>query len=349
MQKPRTRPSLHFGETTRFWEPRRLWYNAILSIVVLLWLVFTWPHFRPALTFQALGKMLVLALLANVCYCAAYPADWMVRAASSDKTRRRFRWAIWIVGMLLALLIENYWIADEIYPDVHGNQGAAMLGAGEMFRGSASSASNINLPAPLAIIGFLAACIGLFAAVAAILIFWFARKPRLARFAAFTIGVGTFFYFGLLLGFSASSQDTVLSRGQEKYFCEIDCHLAYSVVDVKREEVGPAVNYVITLRTRFDEKTTSPNRPKGAPLTPSPRELRLIDNLGHEYRAVSTARTSLITPLTPASSYTTEVEFKVDRNARALRLLLETVPAWPDNFVIGDENSFGHKKTYFAL
>jgi len=349
MQKPSTNSSSDFGETARFWEPLRLWYNAVLSIVVLLWLVFTWPHFRPALTLEALGKMLVLALLANICYGAAYPVDWVVQAVSSEKTRFRLRWLIWISGMLLAVLIENYWIADEIYPDVHDKQGAAMLGAGEMFPGSMTSASNMNFPAPLAIIGFLAASIGLFVAVAAVLIFWFARKPRLARFAAFAIGVGAFIYFGLLLGFSASSQESLLSRGQEKYFCEIDCHLAYSVVNVRRTAEGPVINYVITLRTRFDETTTSPNRPKDAPLTPSPRELRLIDSEGQEYPAVSIAGTSLMTPLTPATSYTTEVEFKVARNAHVLRLLLETVPAWPDNFVIGDENSLGHKKTYFAL
>jgi len=30
----------------------------------------------------------------------------------------RQRWAIWVVGTLLAILFENYWIADEIYPFV---------------------------------------------------------------------------------------------------------------------------------------------------------------------------------------------------------------------------------------
>ena len=57
------------AEAARFWEPRRLWYNTALLTVVLVWLIFTWPHFRPALTFLALGKMLVLALLANLCHC----------------------------------------------------------------------------------------------------------------------------------------------------------------------------------------------------------------------------------------------------------------------------------------
>jgi hypothetical protein len=32
-----------------------------------------------------------------------------------------------------------------------------------------------------------------------------------------------------------------------------------------------------------------------------------------------------------------------------LRLLINTIPRWPDRLVIGDENSWLHKKTYFAL
>ena len=113
MTEPSTNSPSHLRAAAHFWEPLRLWYNAALSLVVLLWLVFTWPHFRPALTLEALGKMLVLALLANLCYCAAYPLDWLIQTVSSDKIRRRLRWTLWILGMLLALLIENYWIADE--------------------------------------------------------------------------------------------------------------------------------------------------------------------------------------------------------------------------------------------
>ena len=124
------------------------------------------------------------------------------------------------------------------------------------------SVSNMNVPAPLAVTGFLAASLGLFAALAAVLIFWFARKPRAARATAFATGVGAVVYFALLLGFAAGSHETLLSRGQEKYFCEIDCHLAYSVIDVKTHDLGPVRDYVITLRTRFDETTTSPQRPR---------------------------------------------------------------------------------------
>lgn len=103
----------------RFWEPRRLLYNLLLFAVVVIWVVRSWPHFRPAMTLESLGIMMVLALLANVCYCAAYLAEILIQNATSSASWNRQRWAIWAVGTLLAILFENYWIADEIYPFVN--------------------------------------------------------------------------------------------------------------------------------------------------------------------------------------------------------------------------------------
>src|ERR1022692_4712286 len=93
--------------------------------------------------------------------------------------------------------------------------------------------SNMNFPAPLAVMAFLAAAAGLFLALASAAIAWFARKTKLAR--AFLLGVfaGAAVYAGLLFGFSLASRPHVLMRTQEKYFCEIDCHLAYSLLEVK--------------------------------------------------------------------------------------------------------------------
>jgi hypothetical protein len=330
-------------EAAGFWEPCRLPYNAILAVVVLLWVVLSWPHFRPALTLGSLEAFLVLALLANLCYCAAYLADIFTQFMSST-SRLRFRWALFIMGTLFALVLENYWIADEIYP--YANEPPPSIFAGTTTMLTAGFASNMNFPAPLAVVGFLCACGGLFFALAAALIFWFARKPKFVRIASIAIVVGAVVYFALLFGFSAGSHETVLAHGQEKYFCEIDCHLAYSVVDAKTQPDGRTV---ITLRTRFDETTSSPNRPKDAPLTPSPREVWLVDSGGHEYAPVFTAGTPLLTPLKPAESYTTQLEFDLPKEATGLRLLINTTPGWPDHVVIGDENSWLHKKTYFAL
>jgi hypothetical protein len=328
----------------RFWEPRRLWYNAVLFAIVMLWVVLTWPHFRAALNWLDFGRMCVLALLANVCYCAAYVAEFFMQGAIPLTYWRRVRYAIWILGMVIAVVLSNYWIADEIYPDFA--QGAGPVAA---TMNSIGGGSNMNFPAPLAVVGFLAACGGVFVALAATVIFWFARKPRFVRVAGIAIGIGAVIYFGLLVGFSEASHDTALGLGQEKYFCEIDCHLAYAVVDVKNQTADEWKDYVITLRTRFDEKTISPKRAKDAPLMPSPRGARIIDRLGHTYEPVSTAGSSLMTPLRPGEAFTTELEFRVPKDATGLRLLINTIPGWPDRLVIGDENSWLHKKTYFAL
>ncbi|HKU23861.1 MAG TPA: hypothetical protein VJQ54_00240, partial [Candidatus Sulfotelmatobacter sp.] len=54
-------------EAVRFWEANRIWYNAILIAIALLWLLLTYPHFRGALNWPDFGRMCILGLLANAC------------------------------------------------------------------------------------------------------------------------------------------------------------------------------------------------------------------------------------------------------------------------------------------
>jgi hypothetical protein len=105
-------------DAIRFWEPRRLVYNLILALVVVLWIVASWPHFRPMFTLHSLLLLGILALLANACYCAAYFVDIPMQGLSVGTALRRQRWGLWVIGTLFAILFENYWIADEIYPFV---------------------------------------------------------------------------------------------------------------------------------------------------------------------------------------------------------------------------------------
>jgi hypothetical protein len=209
--------------------------------------------------------------------------------------------------------------------------------------------SNMNFPAPLAVMAFLAAAAGVFFALAAAAIAWFARKPKFARACLLVVISGAALYLSLLLGFSLASHTHILARNQEKYFCEIDCHLAYSILDVKTQPAAGGTHYLVTIRTRFDETTTSPTRPKDFPLTPSPRTILLVDANGHQYQPTATEGTPLLTPLKPSDSYTTQLAFDAPPDAKNLRLLITTTPAWPDLIVIGDENSLLHHKTYFAL
>src|SRR5580658_8715932 len=108
-----------FLDAIRFWEFRRLFYNLALAAASIAWLLATWPHFRPAFTLNSLLLLSVLALIANACYCAAYLVDIPMQLSAFSITWKRDRWVFWLVGTLFALLLTNYWIADEIYPDVH--------------------------------------------------------------------------------------------------------------------------------------------------------------------------------------------------------------------------------------
>jgi hypothetical protein len=92
--------------------------------VAVAWAVLTWPHFRsvrllgipPGETHSVLLLLIILAFLANVCYCAAYFVDIPLQLTFA--TWRKNRWALLLAGILFAMLVENYWIADEIYPFV---------------------------------------------------------------------------------------------------------------------------------------------------------------------------------------------------------------------------------------
>jgi hypothetical protein len=177
-------------------------------------------------------------------------------------------------------------------------------------------------------------------------------------------------YGMLLLGASAASREWALSPGEEKYFCEIDCHLAYSVAGVRKvQTVGSDSNqksakgtlFIVSLRTRFDEHTISSHR-GDSPLTPSPREVTLIDSQGHEYSVSQDAQrtldtlpgarqTPLTTPLRPGESYITSLVFEIPSGVSGLKLLVAspTNPGWIGRVLIGDESSVLHKKVYLRL
>jgi hypothetical protein len=104
------------GDSLRFWEPRRLIYNLVLFTVVVTWVAATWPHFRAMFEVHSLLLLAFLALVANASYCAAYLLDIPMQCSAFGNHWRRLRWVLWLAGMLVAILLANYWISDEIYP-----------------------------------------------------------------------------------------------------------------------------------------------------------------------------------------------------------------------------------------
>lgn len=226
--------------------------------------------------------------------------------------------------------------------------------------------TNVNFAAPLGVLAFLGTAL-LIAAIGAFLIYSLAvRRVGRARMVAVAIVVVAGFYLGLILIFAFASSDKVLARGGEKHFCEIDCHLAYSVIETRQaKSIGNAPNpatangmfTAVTIKTRFDETTISPNRGNGL-LYPNSRVLTVIDDQGRRYspslegqRALESsggAGTSLVTPLQPGEYYTTTVVFDLPSDAKSSTLLINE-GEWITHLVIGHENSPLHKKTRFQL
>jgi hypothetical protein len=199
---------------------------------------------------------------------------------------------------------------------------------------------------------------------------WLFARGGLARKIPLAAGVLVLGYSAVLVTASAMSRDWTIAPGEEKYFCEIDCHLAYSVTGVDRtktiqtvpnQTASTGVFYILTVRTRFDERTISPHRGNG-PLTPSPRVVMLLDEQGRSYSISSEGQqamelslgdrwTPLVEPLRPGESYATPLVFDLPASARPAKLLIRTAvePAWLGRLLIGDEGSLFHKKVYLRV
>ena len=220
--------------------------------------------------------------------------------------------------------------------------------------------------APFAVLGFLATGLLLFVLLAAALLSFLARRPRLARRLAAAGLACAAAYSGLLLAFSFVSRDETLAKGDRKYFCEIDCHLAYSVEDVSRTGVlgvppqlvsAGGVFHVVTVRTWFDPRTIAPWR-GDAPLTPNPRVVYIVDEAGRRYEPSEPGRkaleesgggsTPLTRPLRPGESYTTRLAFDLPEKVERPRLFLGDPPGI-ECLVIGHENRVFHRRIFFAL
>jgi hypothetical protein len=181
--------------------------------------------------------------------------------------------------------------------------------------------------------------------------------------AALLMGGG---YLLVLLAISLSSEERVLAAGDWKYFCELDCHTAYTITAAQkaktlgsgeRSATASGTFYVVTLKTWFDPETISARR-GDFPLFPNTRRVLLVDEQGRRLgpslagmRALETPPARLV-PLTqslrPGESYETTFVFDVPADFRQPRLwLMDPDPAL--QIVIGHENSFLHKKVFFRL
>jgi hypothetical protein len=199
---------------------------------------------------------------------------------------------------------------------------------------------------PFSLLVFLGAILGGGALVVAYVVARVAGRAPLAKIVLTVGGVGAGTYLLLFAIASITSRDRVLAPGEEKHICEIDCHLAYSVVGA-RTESNPAggTRYTVTVKVRFDEETISSRRPKDATLSPNSRYIALLDSAGNYYPG---SPEGLKRRLIPGEAYTTDIVFDLPAAMTNVQLVLRSAD-FETRFVIGHENSVGHGKTTFAL
>jgi hypothetical protein len=226
--------------------------------------------------------------------------------------------------------------------------------------------TNVNLAAPFGVMALLGT--GFLFLLAAIVLTQslIVKKRKRAKVILVAMLVIAGAYWAVTLIFSLASHEKVLARGEEKHFCEIDCHLAYSIVNARQSRtIGNPPNQsaaqglytIVTIKTRFDETTISPTRGSGL-LHPNSRVLTLFDERGNKYkpsvegqRALAAGQgsgTALTTPLRPGESYTTDVVFDLPSDAKASSLLINE-GEWVTHLFIGHENSPLHKQARFQL
>jgi len=86
----------------RYWEPRRIFYNALLLVEVVIMFAVNLPASRNHLNVNLTLLLFVLAVLANVAYCACYVVDVLAQLSAFRLMWLRFRWALFLVGVTFA-------------------------------------------------------------------------------------------------------------------------------------------------------------------------------------------------------------------------------------------------------
>jgi len=108
------------ADAVRYWERRRLIYNAILILIVGWYFVAGLPSSREHAGFNLFLVLLVLGVVANVLYCLAYVADVFVQLSAVRHAWLRWRWVLFVIGTATAAIMTRFF-AMNAFSTWHGN------------------------------------------------------------------------------------------------------------------------------------------------------------------------------------------------------------------------------------
>jgi len=106
MSTPEFRASL--TNAIHYWERGRVIYNVALLTVVCAIFLFHLPQSWQVMSFDLLQGFFVLAVLANIAYCAAYLVDLVVQSSGYQAAWFKYRWVLLTLGILFASVITQF-------------------------------------------------------------------------------------------------------------------------------------------------------------------------------------------------------------------------------------------------
>jgi hypothetical protein len=105
-------------DAMRYWEPRRIIYNLVLAAVVGIHAARAWFGPGLVLTTDTFLVLFLLAVLANVAYCAAYVADIPAQLSGFRSEWLKLRLAVFLVGLAFAAILAHFFSQALYGPDI---------------------------------------------------------------------------------------------------------------------------------------------------------------------------------------------------------------------------------------
>lgn len=97
-------------EAIRYWEPRRLAYNAVLTAIVVVYFLLGLPASKAALSVDPILELFLFAVMANIGYCAAYIVDVFAQTSGFRDRWRNYRWVLFAIGVSFAGVVTRFFV-----------------------------------------------------------------------------------------------------------------------------------------------------------------------------------------------------------------------------------------------
>jgi hypothetical protein len=103
-------------DAIKFWERWRLIYNLALAAVVIIHFAAGYPASKAILSLDFGLGLFLLAVVANIAYCAAYIADIFAQASGFRELWQRYRWLLFVIGTTFAAILTHFVATGMFHP-----------------------------------------------------------------------------------------------------------------------------------------------------------------------------------------------------------------------------------------